>query len=322
MESNNKVIDWLLEEKEPSIRYKTLIELLDYQKDSDDILAAKEKVSECKNVERIFSRTNDKGIFPHKPEYYGNFTTFNYLTALFELGITKDDSRIFPIVDWILTPGLDKPEHFVQKEFDDAYILDENNLGSCRQIGFLSTLVRLGYLDDPRVKRLIDIFIDKIRFDGGYLCKWKKSNHKGQEAKSCYAATVPALHLYSVLPECYRNGRKYNDLISYFTGRDMIYSKTEPRKILCDTKLGLFSTGLSQLLMIAYSMSKMGLGNIPEMKDVWEIIKNKPTTDGKYHLEAAETKKAILMDKVGQPNKWITFYILLSEKYKDTIKSF
>lgn len=148
MEFNHEVIGWLLEEEEPSIRYRTLTELLDYPKDSDDVLTAKENVSHCKNAERIFSKINDKGIFPHKPEYYGNFTTFNYLTALSELGIIKDDSRIFPIVDWILTPGNDKPEHFVQKEFDDAYILDENNIGSCRQAGFLSTLVRLGCLDD------------------------------------------------------------------------------------------------------------------------------------------------------------------------------
>lgn len=317
MKSNNETIGWLLEEQEPSIRYRTLTELLDYPKDSDEVSAAKEKMTTCKNVERIYSRINEKGLFPHKPEYYGNFTTFNYLTALAELGITKDDNRIFPIVDWILTPGDDKSEHFVGREFEDSYILDENNIGSCRQIGFLSTLVRFGYLDDPRVNRLIDVFADKIRFDGGYLCKWKKSRHKGQEAKSCYAATVPALHLYSVLPERYRNGKKYDDLISYFTGRNMIYSKTEPAKIICDTNLGFFSTGLSHILMIAYSMSKLDLGNIPEMKEVWKLIKNKPSAEGKYILEATETKKAILTDKVGQPNKWITFYILLSEKYKD-----
>lgn len=80
--------------------------------------------------------------------------------------------------------------------------------------------------------------------------------------------------------------------------------------------LRLFSAGLSRILMITYSMCKLGLGNIPEMISIWELLKNKPSTEGKYNLEAAETKKAILTDKVGQPNKWITFYILLSEKYK------
>jgi hypothetical protein len=315
---SKQIINWLLEENEPSIRYRTLTELLDYPVDSKDVVLAKENIPNCKNVNRIFSRTNEKGIFPHKPEYFGNWTTFNYLTALVELGLTKDDKRIWPIVDWILTPGDDKCEYFIQKELGCAYILDENNLGSCGQISFLSTLVKLGYLDDPRVKRLIEVFAEKGRFDGGYLCKWKKSRHVGNDPKSCYIATVPALKLYSILPKKYRKGKKYDGLINYFTNRNMIYSKIEPKKMICNTDLG-FNYAPSPILSITYSMGRLGMGNIPEMKCVWDILKNKPTVDGKYILEYQETKKAILMDKKGQPNKWITFYMLLAKKYKEIV---
>jgi hypothetical protein len=311
---NENIMNWLLEENEPSIRYRTLTELLNRSNDDADVVSAKEKVVVCKNVERIFTRSDERGLFPHKPEYYGNWTTFNYMTILAELGITGDDPRIWPIVDWILTPGDDKREYFAQKEFGYAYILDEENLGSCGQVKFLSTLVRLGYLDEPRVKRMIEVFIDKGRFDGGYLCKWKKSKHKGQEPKSCYTATVPALFLYSVLPESYRSGKKYDALINYFTSRDMIYSKTEAGKIIADTGLGLFDGGMSHILTIAYAMCRLGLANIPQMKSVWDILDGKPQTDGKYILEAANNKKAILMDKQGQPNKWLTFYMTMFQK--------
>jgi len=310
------VLQWLLEEKEPSIRYRTLTELLAYPHDSVEVVSAKKAVAACKNVERIFARADGRGLFPHKPEYYGNWTTFTYLTALAELGLTGEDPRVRPIVDWILTPGGDKLEYFVQKELGYAYILDEANLGACRQAAFLSTLVRLGYLDDPHAQRLIEVFVDKCRFDGGYLCKWKKSRHKGQEPKSCYIATVPALQLYSVLPESYRGGQKYDDLLNYFISRSMIYSKTEPGKIIADTRLALFDGGLSHIMAIAHAMCKLGLGSIPEMRDVWDILKTKPQIGGKYILEAASTKKAILMDKPSQPNKWVTFYMCLFEKYR------
>ncbi|HBR31438.1 MAG TPA: hypothetical protein DD733_05090 [Clostridiales bacterium] len=149
---NNEVISWLLEDKEPSIRYRTLTEFLGYSSDNKEVIVAKGKIEHCKNVERIFLKRNEEGLFPHKPEYYGNWTTFNYLTILAELGLSGDDERIIPIIDWILTPGEEKQEYFVQKELGYAYLLDENNLGSCRQVSFLSTLVRLGYLEDPRVK--------------------------------------------------------------------------------------------------------------------------------------------------------------------------
>ena len=316
---NDSVINWLLEEKEPSIRYRTLTELLDYPNDHADAITAKEKVVNCKNVERIFSRCDERGLFPHKPEYYGNATTFVHLNALAELGITKDDPRIWPIVDWILTPGDDNREYLLHGQY--AYILDEDILGGCRQVSFLSTLVRFGYLDDPRVRRLIDVFIDKGRFDGGYLCKGRKSSHAGQKAKSCYRATVPALLLYAELPAGYRSGKHYDALIEYFTSREMIYSKIEPEKIIAETRIGLFDGGLSHLLAIAYSMSKIGLGSIPQMNGVWEILRNKPQIDGKNILEVANSKKAILMDKPGQPNRWVTFYMNLFEKYRSTKRS-
>ena len=149
------------------------------------------------------------------------------------------------------------------------------------------------------------------------MCKWKKSNHKGQEPKSCFAATVPALYLYSLLPESYRAGKKYDDLVSYFTSRDMIFSKIEPGKIISDTKIGLFDGGLSHILTITHSMCRLGLGNIPQMKSVWNILNSKPQTEEKYILEATNTKKAILMDKPGKPNKWVTLYMLLAEKERN-----
>ena len=262
-QSKDTVIQWLLEENEPSVRYRTLTELLNYPADHAEVVSARDKVAACKNVKRIFAKRDERGLFPHKPEYYGNWTTFTHLTILAELGITRNDPRIWQIVDWILTPGDDKVEFFMQKEYGYSYILDDANLGSCGQVRFLSTLVRLGYLDEPRVKRLIDVFIEKGRFDGGYLCKWKKSNHKNQEPKSCFKAAVPALFLYSVLPDSYRSGEKYDALLNYFISRNMIYSKIEPYKIIADTKLAIFDGSPSQILSIAYSMCGLGLGNIP-----------------------------------------------------------
>jgi hypothetical protein len=295
-----------------------LTELLDYPTDGSEVITAQEAVANCKNVERIFARRDERGLFPHKPEYYGNWTTFTHLNILAELGVTKEDSRIWPIVDWILTPGEGKMYRSLQGEH--FYVLNEKELGSCRQIPFLRTLVRLGYLHEPRVKTMIDLFVDMGRFDGGYLCSDRKSKQKGQIPKSCLASTVPALQLYADLPESYRVGKNYDNLINYFTGRNMIYSKVEQGKIIVDTKMALFDGLLSFILMIAYAMCKLGLGNIPEMNDVWDILSNKPQIDGKYILEAANSKKGILMDKPGQPNKWVTFYMMLFEKMNNTRK--
>lgn len=315
-------VRWLLEEKDPSIRYRTLVELLDKSYDEENVLKAKEEVINSKNVSRIFSKLDENHLFPHIPKYYGNFTTFNFLGALSEMGLKKDDVNINRIVDWILTPGEDKQEHFIQKEFQNehAYLLDESNIGSCKQVEFLATLVRMGFLTDSRVERLVEAFIEKSRFDGGYLCKWKKSHFQGQVPKSCYSTTVNALKLYSVLPDSYRDRNEYQKLLDYFIGRKMLYSKVNPNDIIASIQSGFYATGTSTIYTLAYAMSKLGYGNIPEMNEIWSVIENKKDSDERIILEHTESKKTIMMDSIGKPNKWLTFYIMLSNKYKNNIK--
>ena len=72
------IINWLLEEKEPSIRYRTLTELLSKPENDSEVIEAKEAVLQSKNVCRLFDRLDDRGLFPHIQKCYGNFTTFSY----------------------------------------------------------------------------------------------------------------------------------------------------------------------------------------------------------------------------------------------------
>lgn len=313
------IINWLLEEKEPSVRYRTLTELLDKPETDPEVVEAKQAVLQSKNVCRLFDRLDERGVFPHISKYYGNFTTFNYLYALAELGLKKDDLHINELVDWILTPGEDKHEHFMQKEFQNehAYLLDESNLGSCRQTDFLGTLLRLGFGNDERVKMLIDAFVAKSRFDGGYLCKWKKSRHKDQVPKSCVGTTVNALRVFSLLPSEYRQTDAYKKLVEYFVSRNMIHSKINPDEIICSTNSFYNGCGLSHAYVLADAMSRLGLGDIDEMKEIWSILESKKDADGKVILEASDTKKTIIMDGIGKPNKYLTLQLLLIYKHKE-----
>lgn len=313
----DNIIEWLLEDSYPSIKYRTMTELLDYDIDSPETISARRKIFMQKDVKQIFAKLNENGLFPHVPKFFGNFTTFNFLNALSELGLKKDDENINKIVDWILTPSEDKREHFMQKDFQDehAYLLDESNIGSCRQVEFLCVLVRMGFLIDKRVERLVDAFVEKSRFDGGYLCKWKKSHFNGQIPKSCYSATVPALKLYSLLPESYRNSKEFQNLLDYFTSRKMILSKVNSNEIIASTTSGFYATGTSNLFTLVYAMSKLGYGDIPEMNELWSIIDSKKDNSGRINLEHTEKKKTVQLDELGKPCKWLTMYNMFAEKY-------
>lgn len=306
-----------MEDSYPSIKYRTMTELLSFDMNSPETKVVRNKIFEQKDVKRIFSKLNEDGLFPHVSKSFGNFTTFNFLDALSELGLKKDDENINKIVDWILTPGEDKHEHFMQKEYQNehAYLLDESNIGSCRQVEFLCVLVRMGFLVDKRVERLVDAFIEKSRFDGGYLCKWKKSHFIGQIPKSCYSATVPAIKLYSLLPESYRTTKEFESLLDYFISRKMIFNKMKSDEIITSTTSGFYATGTSTIFTLAYAMSKLGYGNIPEMNQLWSIIDNKKDNNNRIILEHTEKKKTIQLEDIGRPCKWLTMYNILAERY-------
>ena len=73
---------------------------------------------------------------------------------------------------------------------------------------------------------------------------------------------------------------------------------------------------MSHAFVLADAISRLGLGNIPEMNEVWSIIESKKDAEGKVVLEATDTKKTLIMDGVGKPNKFLTLNLLLSYKHK------
>jgi hypothetical protein len=302
------IVKWLLDPSDPCIRYRTMTELLDVPVDSMEAFLARREVLSSKAVTRLFDRLDHRGVFPHVPKYYGNYTTFRYLYALTDLGLRKDDPHINKLVDWILYPSAEKREFFVQESLRDehAYLMDESNLGSCHQIDFLGTLLKLGYYDDPRIQRFLKVFLQKSRFDGGYLCKWQKGNHLGQTPKSCYTAAVNALRVFSHLPTEYRETETFHRLLAYFTSRKMLYSKTDPQKMIASTISMYNGCGYSHLFVIADAMSRMGLGSIPEMEEVWSTLRAKQNANCRIPLEATDGKETIPMLRVGISNKHLT----------------
>jgi len=67
---------------------------------------------------------------------------------------------------------------------------------------------------------------------------------------------------------------------------------------------------------MTYALSKMGYGANDELNRAWVILDSKRDTQGKYRLDWTPTQALLKAGKRGEPNKWVTFYALLSKKYK------
>ena len=93
---NSKIIDWLLEENNPSVRYFSLRDLLDRSVRSIEVQNAKKEIMTKGVVPKILSSQNAEGYWAEKDKFYrAKYKgTVWQLIILANLGADGSESRI------------------------------------------------------------------------------------------------------------------------------------------------------------------------------------------------------------------------------------
>jgi hypothetical protein len=295
---NESVINWLLEDENPSVKYRTLVELLGKSKEEPELEAIKNKIINGKEVSRIFSKLDSNGLWSHTQNNFGSFTTTYYLMALSELGMDKKDERIAKIVEWYI-PYLEE---------------NDNHLCAFDPLT-LRTLVMLGFNTNERVKALINRYINRTRFDGGYLCIWKKNKYKGQSKlpKSCIQISGKTLLLFATLPDEYKSLDSCKKIVDYFLRRQVMYNTNDLNNIIINTK-NYFPLIVPQISLYhyLYSLSVLGYGNFEELTNAWLLLETKKDSSGKFLLEKLQQRIFSLWARLDNLiNGLLYMYILL-----------
>lgn len=198
---------------------------------------------------------------------------------------------------------------------------------SCLYAYNLRTFIRLGYRDDERVQRIVELLSSTNRFDGGYLCDGQEGGEAFKPSqKSCIRGSVKALMAYADLPALWETPQ-CKALIDYFVRRHGIYpsnSKTWRTPIRVLGKPDEISetwfpfTWRATFLEVLYALSKMGHGKNPALDQCWALLATKRDLEGRYILSRMEKRSYFVPTEQGQPCKWITLYALLAHKYAQT----
>ena len=233
---------------------------------------------------------------------YGSYATTHFCLAyLAELGLTREDPRIEKAADRYL--NLQQPDGDFWHHF------------SCLNGYNLRNFILLGFQDDPRLKNTLDLMLNTDRFDGGYLCDMHEGKYKTRETKSCIRGSGKMLVAFAELPETWDHPR-VQSLVDYFLRREGLFKTKDlaapAHKDLLQTRFPF--TWTITVLEILYAFSKMGLGDDPRLKRAWEVLEEKQDADGRYILDYAPGQALLKPGKRGEPNKWITFYALLTRK--------
>ncbi len=311
-------LEWLLEKENFSIRYFTLIKLLNRNGNDNEVVETKKAIMNTGIIPKIMSKQHEAGYWgePHRfylDKYSGTVWQFMILA---ELGADQEDIRIKNAGEFILNNSQD-PESYgfsVNKSGKSGGGLPSQVI-PCLTGNMIWSLIKLGFIDDVRVTKGIE-----------WICKYQRSDDGIAEAPTgwpydryemcwgnhtCHMGVVKSLKALSAIPEAKRNNavaEKITTLAEYLLIHN-IHKKSHALDSV--SRPGWLKPGFplmyqTDILEILGVLTELGY-NDPRMNEAIKVIKSKQNKDGRWKLENSFNGKMIEDVEVkGKNSKWIT----------------
>jgi hypothetical protein len=284
MNFDENVIDWLLENNNPAIEYRTKIELLN------------EKADNSKVIDWI------KNILPNDWKKTNGLWLTYYYNTIAECGIIGQE--------------FDIKENDIRKYLEKYPF--EYNCGNFMQ---LRALIMLGFEKKKKKFGILENLNNKQLSDGGFLCLHRFNKYKNMP-KSCVKCNNLALLFLSECRKKSINISIENNLLQYYWKHKLFYRSTDFSSLIIDGREGWrtidtfypFEVMRVGLQNIIEAFCVLGHGTDKRLKEAWSILETKRDTDGKYILNGTLTKSYLPKERAGKPSKWVTFYTLLAKK--------
>ena len=312
MNANSTAIDWLLEDNEPSIKYRTLTELLDYKAESSAVAKAKATIAKSPRVLALFSGQNADGGFGIHP--YDKWMGAHWrLACLADLALPDGDKRALKAMNTVFA-WLTSNDH-------RKYIKDINGLTrrcASQEGNALFSACRLGMADDPRCEFLADSIISWQWPDGGWNC----DKHKEAHHSSFHESTLPTQGLIAY----YRaTGHRKSQIVAQKAGemllRHKLFKAESNDKVIHPNWLKLYypSYWHYNILQGLTTMVMLGKINDPRTTEALDILDRLRRPDGKWRASGSHWKSSEAAGRYrspvdwwkGKPNKMLTLQSLI-----------
>jgi hypothetical protein len=317
--------EWLLEEENPSVRYFALTELLGKPDDDVEVEKTKKAIMSVGLVPKILAKMNGEGYWETPPSFY----TAKYkgtswqLIILAELGADPADNRVKKACEFILQNSQHHESHgFSMAKAEKTGGGRQSGVIPCLTGNMVWSLIRLGYLDDPRVQTGIEWINTYQRFDDGdgapkgwpydkyVMCFGKHSCHMGAVKALKALAEIPADQRSSQVQTTIKNGTEHM-LKHHIYKRSHDLSKVSKPGWL---KFGfplMYQTDALENLGI---LTKLGYKD-PRMQETVDLVISKQNSLGKWKLENTFNGRfQVNLEHKDEESKWITLNALKALK--------
>ncbi|NCC75106.1 MAG: nitrogen fixation protein NifH [Clostridia bacterium] len=312
------VLDWLLEEDNPSVRYFTLRDLVGPDLASAQIHQARQAIMQSGPVPAILGKQNPDGSWDLPEKFYASKYqgTVWTLLVLAELAADPADERIQRACEFILNHSRDPDSGGFSYQMS---VRTGEGLPSgiipCLTGNMVYSLIQLGYLDDPRVQMALHWIITRQRADDGETSPPSDPYYKRYTncfgRHSCHMGVAKALKALAAVPEAKRTpeiSAKIDELADYFL-KHQLYRKSHDLSQMAKPgwlRLGfplMYNTDILELLGIFTSLGRYDA----RLDDALAVLASKQQPDGRWLLENTfNGKMQVRIEQKGKPSKWIT----------------
>jgi hypothetical protein len=176
------VQSWLLEPVQPSIRYRTLVELLGLPETDPRVREARKAIYRVGWVADILRERDPAGWWANAESgYTPKYLSTNWrMLMLSDLGASRDEPRVRA-----------SSELWMRQFRLEGGGVGGNSQGKghhCVVGNMTRALIRLGYADDPRIRRSLEWLVETADPKGGWSCWGTGRNLDSWEGLSAFAA--------------------------------------------------------------------------------------------------------------------------------------
>ncbi len=333
---NERTINWLLEETNPSVRYFTLRDILDKKEDDPQVMAARRLIPESPVVKKILQKQDQRGFWeeptnPYHPKYKSSYWT---IMVLAQLGMDRTNEKmakacefIFQVqsadggfssytrdraleeYEWLRKKGKKLPS---AQEYATSIVHEHEY--SCLTGNMVTALTRIGYGKDPRVQRALEWLVKIQNMDGGWLCPYWRAHVRDKHG--CFFGTICPLEAFSVgrteslkpkIRETIEKGAQFLLVHRLFKADHHNYKTIKQHWLT----LGFPMFTTYNILRGLDVLTKLGYVKDERLTDAIEALLQKRQKDGTWILEHSPTgRMQANIEPRGEPSKWITLVAL------------
>lgn len=289
-------IPWLLEDENPSVRYWTLVDILDRPKDDQEVHKIRSEISALPLVKELFDLQRRDGHWgEYESKAYTARGTIGVLMHLFALGVAPDE-RTAVACDSLLRN--------TQNENGGISMVKTRRSGiaPCTTGELLPMLVHFNMNKDPRVLSAFSFLVEDMSTEDALDCG--RYDHR-----DCLWGAVAALKGLAVLPDEMRSPTSnlvVNQVCEELLNADYDFEGEHKRWLTIKVPQGW------DLMSAIQMIGTHGFGVDPRLQPLLDRALSLQDEQGRW--KCGSVTQNWPLDRRNRPSKWVTLYALRALK--------